>query len=264
MPTAVQSSDSWTPEQARAAFRKGLQVPTSGLAKGHTQANMLTVPREYAYDVLLFAQRNPIPCPVLEVTEPGSWRSALAPGADLRTDLPGYLVWKDGEPDTLSDATDVWREDLVTFLIGCSFSFETLLCDAGVPLRHVEQGRAVPMFLTDRPCTSAGLLHGPMVVSMRPIPASLVPKAVQVSSLMPAVHGAPVHIGAPEALGIRDLGDPDFGDAVEFREGDVPVFWGCGVTTQAALMDAKPPFAITHIPGYMFITDARDIDYKIA
>ncbi|MDQ1013296.1 uncharacterized protein YcsI (UPF0317 family) [Streptomyces sp. V4I23] len=265
MPQTTPDSASWTPEQARAAFRTGLQMPTSGLAPGRTQVNMLSVPQEWAYDTLLFAQRNPTPCPVLEVTGPGSWRSVLAPGADLRTDLPGYHVWKDGEvTDTLTDATEMWREDLVTFFIGCSFSFETLLRDAGVPLRHVEQGKAVPMYVTDRPCVPTERLHGPMVVSMRPVPASLVPKAVQVSGLMPAVHGAPVHIGAPEALGIRDLDQPEFGEAVTMHDDDVPVFWACGVTTQAALMDAKPPFAITHIPGYMFITDARDIDYKIA
>ncbi|TJZ49732.1 putative hydro-lyase [Streptomyces piniterrae] len=263
--STMQDSGSWTPKRARAAFRDGLDVPTSGLAPGHTQVNVLTVPREYAYDVLLFAQRNPVPCPVLEVTDPGSWRSVLAPGADLRTDLPGYLLWEEGQVSAkLPNATAVWREDLVTFLIGCSFSFETLLHDAGVPLRHVEQGTAVPMFLTNRPCNPAGRMHGPMVVSMRPIPARLVSKAVQVSGMMPAVHGAPVQIGDPEALGIRDLGRPDFGDPVEMRDGDVPVFWGCGVTTQAALMAVKPPFAISHIPGRMFITDVRDTEYRIA
>ena len=150
------------------------------------------------------------------------------------------------------------------FLIGCSFSFETLLRTAGVPLRHVEQGANVPMYVTNRPCAPAGRLHGPLVVSMRPIPAHLVAQAVQITALMPAVHGAPVHVGRPEALGIRDLSAPDFGDPVTVQDGDVPVFWACGVTAQAAVMHSEPPFAITHTPGHMFISDDLDIDYRIA
>ncbi|MEZ0095160.1 putative hydro-lyase [Streptacidiphilus sp. EB129] len=261
-PTAADLSDC-TPAEARAAFRAGAAAPTSGVAPGHTQANLIAVPRDLAYDLLLFAQRNPRPCPVLEVTEPGSWRSRLAPDADLRTDLPGYRVWRNGEVvDEVADAVQAWREDLVAFLIGCSF--ETLLRQAGVPLRHVEQGATVPMFVTDRECAPAGRLSGPLVVSMRPVPAGLVATAVQITGLMPAVHGAPVHVGAPEALGIRDLSRPDFGDPVEFHPGDVPVFWACGVTTQAALTRAAPPYAVTHVPGRMFVTDARDLDYRIA
>lgn len=254
-----------TPAAARAAFRAGTVVPTSAIAPGHTQANLISLPREHAYDMLLFAQRNPKPCPLLEVTEPGAWESALAPGADLRTDLPAYRVWEHGRlVDRPGEVTDVWREDLVSFLIGCSFSFETLLADAGVPLRHVEQGVNVPMYLTRRACSPAGRLHGPLVVSMRPVPAADVARACAITALMPAVHGAPVHVGDPEALGIADLDRPDFGDAVTLAEGDVPVFWACGVTSQAAVMRAKPPFAITHEPGHMFVTDARDTDYRIA
>ena len=254
-----------TPVAAREVFRAGTAQPTSGLALGHTQANLISLPREYAYDMLLFAQRNPKPCPVLEVTEPGSWRSVLAPGADLRTDLPAYRVWEDGRIVAgPREVKDVWRPDLVTFLIGCSFSFETLLLDARVPLRHVEQGVNVPMYVTNRECVPAGRLHGPLVVSMRPVPADAVARAATTTALMPAVHGAPVHVGEPGALGIADLDKPDFGDAVTFHEGDVPVFWACGVTSQAAVMHAAPPFAITHEPGCMFITDARDVDYRIA
>lgn len=265
VPAGAPDLSDCTPAEARAAFRSGTDVPTSGVAPGHTQANLISVPRDYAYDVLLFAQRNPRPCPVLEVTEPGSWHSRLAPGADLRTDLPSYSVWRDGElTGTHQDVTPWWREDLVTFLIGCSFSFETLLRTAGVPLRHVEQGTNVPMYVTNRPCAPAGRLHGPLVVSMRPIPAHLVAQAVQITAMMPAVHGAPVHVGRPEALGIRDLSAPDFGDPVTVQDGDVPVFWACGVTTQAAVMHSEPPFAITHTPGHMFITDDLDIDYRIA
>jgi len=251
--------------EARAAFRDGAVVPTSGLALGHTQANLIALPRDYAYDMLLFAQRNPKPCPVLEVTEPGSWTSVLAPGADLRTDLPAYRVWENGEVVARpTDVVDAWREDLVTFLLGCSFSFETLLLDAGVPLRHVEQGVNVPMYVTNRECVPAGRMRGPLVVSMRPVPADAVARASAITALMPAVHGAPVHVGAPEVLGIADLDKPDFGDPVRLRVGDVPVFWACGVTSQAAVMRAAPPFAITHEPGHMFITDARDVDYRIA
>jgi uncharacterized protein YcsI (UPF0317 family) len=253
-----------TPARWRAAFRAGATGPTSGLAPGHTQANLVCLPREYAYDLLLFAQRNPKPCPLLEVTEPGSWSPALAAGADLRTDLPGYRVWQNGLlVATPHDVFDLWRNDLVSFLIGCSFSFETLLQQAGVPLRHVEQDVTVPMYVTNRACVPAGRFRGPLVVSMRPIPAALVAKAAAITALMPAVHGAPVHVGAPEALGIRDLDKPDFGQPVKLADGDVPVFWACGVTSQTAVMQAAPSFAITHEPGCMFLTDARDLDHRI-
>jgi uncharacterized protein YcsI (UPF0317 family) len=254
-----------TPARWRAAFRAGTVRPTSGLAAGHTQANLVCLPREFAYDLLLFAQRNPKPCPLLEVTEPGSWRSALAPGADLRTDLPRYRVWQHGlMVATPREVTSIWRNDLVSFLIGCSFTFETLLQQAGVPLRHVEQDVTVPMYVTNRECVPAGRFRGPLVVSMRPVPAASVAAAAAITALMPAVHGAPVHIGAPEALGISDLSKPDFGAPVKFAEGDVPVFWACGVTSQTAVMRAAPPFAITHEPGHMFLTDARDLEYRIA
>jgi uncharacterized protein YcsI (UPF0317 family) len=253
-----------TPAAARALFRAGLTVPTSGWCAGATQANLVTVPQDWAYEVLLFAQRNPKPCPVLDVTDPGSYTTPLAPGADLRTDVPRYRVWRDGElSEEPTDVRHVWRDDLVTFVVGCSFSFESGLLAAGVPLRHVEEERNVAMYVTGRQCRPAGRLHGPLVVSMRPIAASLVPTAVQVSSRMPAVHGAPVHVGAPEALGITDLGSPDFGDAVRIDDGEVPVFWACGVTPQAALMASRPPFAITHAPGYMLVTDVPDSAYSV-
>jgi uncharacterized protein YcsI (UPF0317 family) len=236
--------------------------PTAGLAPGYTQANLIAVPADWAYDMLLFAQRNPKPCPVLDVTDVGSPHTVLAPGADLRTDLPRYRVWLDGtltgEPE---DATPYWRDDLVAFLIGCSFTFEFALADAGVPLRH---GRNVAMYVTDRACRPAGRLHGPMVVSLRMVPAEHVDTAVRVTALMPAVHGAPVHVGDPAAIGIDDLGRPDFGDTPVGEPGDVPVFWACGVTPQAALMASRPPFAITHAPGHMFVTDVRDAEYRLA
>ena len=252
-----------TPSEARRRFRDGLVAPTTGWSRGYTQANLVAIPQDWAYDMLLFGQRNPQPVPLLDVTDPGSTRTALAPDADLRTDVPRYRVWRDGTlVDEPTDVTDVWRDDLVTFLIGCSFSFETALLEAGVPLRHLEQGRNVSMYVTDVECRPAGRLSGPLVVSMRPIPGSQVTTAVQVTSRMPEVHGAPVHVGDPAALGIADLAAPDFGDAVQARPGDVPVFWACGVTPQAALMASAPPFAITHAPGHMVVTDVADSVYR--
>lgn len=249
-----------TAADARASFRAGLVTPTAGMAAGHTQANLIAVPADWAYEVLLFAQRNPKPCPVLDVTDPGSPRTVLAPEADLRTDLPAYRVWVDGVlAEECPDATGFWRDDLVAMLIGCSFTFESALRAAGVPLR----GSTVPMYVTNRPCRPTPRLRGPLVVSMRPVPADLVAIAVDVTRLMPAVHGAPVHVGDPAELGIDDLDRPDFGVPVEVRPGEVPVFWACGVTPQAAVMASRPPFAITHAPGHMFITDALDVEYRI-
>jgi uncharacterized protein YcsI (UPF0317 family) len=251
------------PAEARLRYRDGLVVPTSGWSAGFTQVNMVMLPKDWAFDMLLFGQRNPQPVPLLDVTEPGATSSTLAPEADLRTDLPRYRVWRDGElVDEPTAVTDVWRDDLVSFLIGCSFSFETALLDAGVPVRNIEQGRNVSMYRTKRACRSAGRLSGPLVVSMRPIPARDVVTAVQVTGRMPQVHGAPVHVGAPEQLGITNLSNPDYGDPVDAHEGDVPVFWACGVTPQAALMASRPPFAITHAPGHMFITDVPDSVYR--
>jgi uncharacterized protein YcsI (UPF0317 family) len=252
-----------TPAQARARYRGGLVVPTTGWAAGFTQANLVMLPQDWAFDMLLFGQRNPQAVPLLDVTDPGATSSPLAAGADLRTDLPRYRVWRDGElVDEPTEVTDLWRDDLVTFLVGCSFSFETALMDAGVPIRNIEQRRNVSMFRTSIQCRPAGRLSGPLVVSMRPIPGRQVAAAVQVTGRMPQVHGAPVHVGTPEVLGITDLSTPDFGDPVTMHEGDVPVFWACGVTPQAALMASRPPFAITHAPGHMFVTDIPDSVYR--
>lgn len=248
-----------SPAQARERFRGGLRTPTAAWAPGFTQANLVVLLRECAFDFMLFAQRNPKACPVLDVTEPGAPVTSLAPGADLRTDLPAYRIWEHGDPvaDTV-DITEHWGGDLVAFLIGCSFTFERALMAAGVPVRHVEQGGNVPMFVTGRQCRPAGIFSGPLVVSMRPIPPDRVATAVQVTARYPAVHGAPVHIGNPEALGVADLSKPDFGDPVTGHDGDVPVFWACGVTPQAVIAAAKLPFAITHAPGLMLVTDLRN------
>ena len=254
-----------TPAEARLAARQGPARPTSGQAPGFTQCNMISLPRDWAWDLLLFAQRNPKPCPVLDVTDPGSHRTVMAPDADLRTDIPLYRIWRDGVlTEEVTDATAHWAEhpDLVTFLIGCSFTFEGALIAAGIPVAHVDQGCNVPMFLTDRDCRPAGRMSGRLVVSMRPIPADRVAEAAMISGRTPAVHGAPVHVGLPEALGITDLQKPDFGDPVPVGPGQVPVFWACGVTPQAAVMASCPPFAITHAPGHMFVTDVPETRWQ--
>lgn len=252
------------PAEARSRFRAGVRVPTAGWAPGYAQANMIVVPREYAYETLLFGQRNPKPCPIIDVTEPGSPYTALAEGADLRTDLPAYRVWRDGElVDEPDEITRYWSDDLVAFLIGCSFTFETPMLAAGIEVRHISRGSNVSMYRTNRQCRPAGRLSGPLVVSMRPIAPDRVADAVRISGQFPSVHGAPVHIGEPEALGITDLSAPDFGDPVEIRDGEVPVFWACGVTPQAAIMTSRPPFAITHAPGYMFVSDVPDHTYAV-
>ncbi|GAA1478869.1 putative hydro-lyase [Nocardioides aestuarii] len=251
------------PREARARFRDGLATPTAGWSRGFTQANLVVLPRDLALDFLVFAQRNPKPCPVLDVLEAGEVSGPLLDG-DVRTDLPRYRVFVDGElVDEPTDVAAHWRDDLVSFLVGCSFTFESALLEAGVPVRHVEQDRNVPMYVTDRRCRPAGALAGPLVVSMRPVPAARVADAVRISGRYPAVHGAPVHVGDPAALGIADLARPDFGDAVDVRPGEVPVFWACGVTPQAAVMESRPPLAITHAPGHMLVTDARDSDYLV-
>ena len=247
-----------TPREARRLMREGRWTgPTAGLCPGYVQANLVVLPKEHAYDFLLFCQRNPKPCPLLEVTDPGDPEpKRVAPGADLRTDLPRYRVYRGGRLE--AEPTDIrawWQNDLVAFLLGCSFTFEAALLRAGVPVRHLEEGKTVPMYVTNRPCDPAGIFQGPLVVSMRPIPAGLVARTVEITARFPEAHGAPVHVGAPEALGIQDLNRPDFGDPVTVRAAEVPVFWACGVTPQAVALNAKLPLMITHAPGHMFITD---------
>ncbi|MFC7406820.1 putative hydro-lyase [Georgenia alba] len=253
-----------TPAAARALFRDGLVRPTAGWCRGWTQANLIAVPRDHAFDALLFFQRNPKPCPVLGVLEPGQVNGPLLAGGDIRTDLPAYTVYEDGrQVAEVTDARDVWRADLVAFLVGCSFTFESALLEAGIRIAHLDQGRNVPMYRTARRCEPAGGLSGPLVVSMRPIPADRVADVVRITARYPAVHGAPVHVGDPAALGIRDLDAPDFGDAVRIGPDETPVFWACGVTPQAAVMESRPPLAVGHAPGHMLITDARDSDYLV-
>ncbi|MGQ4810375.1 putative hydro-lyase [Candidatus Entotheonellaceae bacterium PAL068K] len=255
-----------TPQQIRHGIRAGQWCrPTSGLAPGYTQANLAIVRRQLAYDFLLFCQRNPKPCPLLEVLDVGDPEPReLAPGADIRTDISRYRVYRHGAlVDEVDDITAYWQDDLVSFLMGCSFTFEHPLLDADIGIRHLELGVNVPMFITNRPCKTAGVFQGPMVVSMRPLSPDQVVRAVQITSRFPAVHGSPVHVGDPAVLGICDLQQPDFGDAVPLAAGEVPVFWACGVTPQAVVMHIKPELAITHAPGYMFISDRRDSELAV-
>jgi uncharacterized protein YcsI (UPF0317 family) len=231
--------------------------PTAGLAAGNVQANLVILPKALAHDFLRFAQANPKPCPVLAVSEPGDpGLPGLGEDLDIRTDLPKYRVWRHGElREEPLDIRHVWQDDLVSFALGCSFSFEQALVEEGIELRHMTCGSNVPMYRTNIRCMPAGRFAGPLVVSMRPLAPADAIRAIQITSRFPSVHGAPVHIGLPEAIGIEDLATPDYGDSVPMREGELPVFWACGVTPQAVIAEAKPDFCITHAPGSMLITD---------
>lgn len=261
---AALSPSALTPAQARERFRGGVVRLTAGWAAGCAQANLLAVPRDWAFEVLLFAQRNPKPCPVLGVLDAGETAGPLLPGGDIRTDVPQYVVYEHGrEVARPVDATAYWRDDLVTFLLGCSFTFEDALMAEGIRVAHIDQGVNVPMYRTSRRCEPVGRLSGPLVVSMRPVPADRGADAVRITSRYPAVHGVPVHVGDPAGLGIADLAAPDYGDAVRIAPGEIPVFWACGVTPQAAVVESRPPFAISHAPGHMLVTDARDSSYQV-
>jgi uncharacterized protein YcsI (UPF0317 family) len=237
--------------------RGGWTAHTSGLASEHVQGNVVILPAAEASDFLRYCQRNPKPCPLLAVSEPGQAQlPALGTDIDICTDVPRYRVWRDGElVDMPTDISALWRKDLVTFVIGCSFSFEEALLQAGLPLRHIAQQRNVAMYRSNIATERAGIFHGPMVVSMRPFKAADAIRAIQITSRFPNVHGAPVHIGDPAQIGIADLGQPDYGDAVEVKPDEIPVFWACGVTPQAAVAQARPAFCITHAPGAMLVTD---------
>jgi uncharacterized protein YcsI (UPF0317 family) len=234
--------------------------PTAGLAPGNVQANLVILPKALAHDFLRFAQANPKPCPVLAVSEPGQPHlSGLGEDLDLRSDLPRYRVWRRGE--LIEEPTDlfhVWRDDLVSFALGCSFSFEEALAEDGIELRHISCGSNVPMYRTNIPCTPAGPFAGPLVVSMRPLKPRDAIRAIQITSRFPSVHGAPVHIGLPQTIGIGNLARPDYGDPVPVESDEMPVFWACGVTPQAVIAETRPDFCVTHAPGCMLITDFRN------
>lgn len=250
-------------DAVRALIRNGeLDAPTAGMADGFVQANLAILPKEFAADFLDFCKANPKPCPLLGVSEPGDPSlPAVAEGLDIRTDVCGYKIFKDGRcVERVSDLKAVWRDDLVTFALGCSFSFEHALVDAGLPVRHIDCGCNVPMYKTGIATVPRGRFSGPLVVSMRPFKPADAIRAICLSDRMPLAHGAPVHFGDPAAIGIRDLARPEYGDAVPVAPGEVPVFWACGVTPQAVLENAKLPFAIAHDPGHMLITDIRNAD----
>jgi uncharacterized protein YcsI (UPF0317 family) len=238
---------------------------TSGMCNGYAQANLVVLPKDLAFDFLLFTQRNPKPCPLLDVTEVGSpVPRVAAPQADLRYDIPKYRIYRHGElTDEVTNLDSYWRDDLVAFLLGCSFSFEGPLLDAGLEVRHITENHNVPMYITNIPCTPAGVFKGNMVVSMRPYTPLDAIRAIQVTTRMPRVHGAPIHFGDPAAIGIKDIYKPDFGDPDTIKADEVPVFWPCGVTPQAVVMASKPEFCITHSPGHMFITDLLNADLSI-
>jgi len=256
---------SMNPQDVKKLIREGkIDYQTSGMCNGYAQANLCILPKDYAFDFLLFCMRNPKPCPVLEVGDVGSREiKTMAAYGDICTDFPKYRIWKNGVLEReVTDISDFWQDDYVYFLIGCSFSFESELLEADIPVRHIQQGRNVPMFNTNIELQPAGKFRGNMVVSMRPIPDELVVKSVNVTAAMPRVHGAPVHIGNPQGIGISDISKPDYGDSVTINDGETPVFWACGVTPQNVIMQTKPPIAITHAPGHMFITDVKNSSLK--
>jgi uncharacterized protein YcsI (UPF0317 family) len=229
------------------------------------QGNLAILPKDLAADFLRFCQQNPKPCPVIGVSEVGDPRiPALGLDLDIRTDVPGYRVWKNGAlVDETTEISAWWRDDLVSFVLGCSFSFEEALIEEGLPIRHIACGVTVPAYRTDIACVPAGPFWGPMVVSMRPLKPAQAIRAIQITSRFPAVHGAPIHIGLPELIGIQDLAKPDYGDCVEVRADELPVFWACGITPQAVIVAAKPPFAITHVPGCMLVTDLQNAQLAV-
>ena len=254
------------PKDVRARIRKGeIQSPTAGMSAGYAQANLVVLPKELAYDFLLFTQRNSKSCPVLEVSDTGSRElPGIAPGADIANDIPKYRVYENGiMTGEYTSVAHLWRDDFVSFLIGCSFSFESELIEAGIEVRHITEGCNVPMYTTNIECEPAGIFSGRMVVSMRPIPYEQIVKAVTVTGALPKVHGTPIHIGDPGMIGIEDVNRPDFGDSVTIKQGEVPVFWCCGVTPQSVIMNTKPKFCITHAPGHMLITDIKNVTLKM-
>lgn len=236
-----------------------IDYPTAGMCGGYAQANLVILPGEYAADFREFARKNPKPCPVLEVIEGSPIVHDMGEGASIVTDIPKYFIYKDGvKVDEVTDASPYWRQGFVGFLIGCSFSFEEALLEAGIDVRHISQGCNVPMYKTGIQCERAGVFEGPLVCSMRPMTPKNAEIAAEITGRYPNVHGAPVHMGDPGQIGILDIARPDYGDPVEIREGEIPVFWACGVTPQAAVERAKPPIVITHAPGHMFITNVKN------
>lgn len=248
------------PEEVWEKIRKGeITGQTSGMCNGFAQANLVIMPEKYARDFEEFAKKNPKPCPLLEVIHGSRFVKDMGEGANILTDIPKYRIFRDGKlVEEVADATPYWTDDMVVFLIGCSFSFEEALMKAGIDVRHISMGRNVPMFRTKVMTEPAGPFKGELVVSMRPMTPEDAQKADEITGRFPNVHGAPVNIGEPEKLGIADVMQPDYGDPVDFKPGEIPVFWGCGVTPQSVIEHAKLPLVITHAPGHMFITNMKN------
>jgi uncharacterized protein YcsI (UPF0317 family) len=250
---------------ARLGYRAGKTGSTAGVASGFVQGNLAILPEKFAASFHRFCQLNPKPCPIIGMSDVGNPKiPSLGLDLDIRTDVPRYRVWRDGE--AVEEPTDImahWRDDLVAFVLGCSFSFEEALMAEGLPIRHIERDVRVPMYRTNIACNSAGPFAGPMVVSMRPFKPAQAIRAVQITTRFPAVHGAPVHLGHPHSIGIKDITKPDYGDAVPVEADEIPVFWACGVTPQAVISAAKVPFAITHAPGLMLVTDLKNKDLAV-
>jgi len=246
--------------EARHIIRAGEYTGhTAGIAPDFVQGNLCILPLAAAQEFAAFCQRNPKPCPVIGMGSPGDPSLPDLGDIDIRTDIPRYRVFKDGKlVDEPTEIRTYWSDDLVTFVIGCSFSFELPMLQEGIRLQHVARDTTVPMYRTNIACVPAGRFTGNMVVSMRPLSPADAIRAVQITSRFPAVHGAPVHLGLPEAIGIKDIMRPDFGDPPEMRPGELPVFWGCGVTPQVAIEAARPSICITHKPGSMLITDKKN------
>lgn len=232
---------------------------TSGLCPGYAQGNLVVLPRSHAFDFLLFASRNPKACPILEVIEDGKNLKETASGDLVTRVFPKYRVYRNGLlEEEVMDIDHLWQEDFVAFIIGCSFTFESALIDAGIPMKHINAKTNVAMYHTNIPCKPAGIFKGQVVVSMRPIKEKDILEVIRITSMYPKVHGAPVHIGSPELIGIKDLENPDFGVFQAVEKGELPVFWPCGVTPQGIAMTVKPPLMITHAPGHMLITDIKN------
>ncbi|PWE48185.1 putative hydro-lyase [Thioclava sp. NG1] len=246
-----------SPAALRAEIRAGrFTAPTAGQGGEALQANLVMLRGTDAAEFLRYCQANPRPCPLLAVGEPGDPSLPSLGDIDLRHDVPRYRVWRDGElVGEPSDIADLWTEDMVSFALGCSFSFEDALIRAGLPVRHITADRNVPMYRTSLPTRPAGQFSGPLVVSMRAMPAADAIEAISICQRFPLAHGAPVHLGDPSQIGIADIDAPDYGDPPVIEPGDIPVFWACGVTPQAAIVTAKPGLAITHAPGHMLVTD---------
>ena len=261
MVTAFEGLQKLATDDMRAQIRAGAYCGhTAGLGGKTLQANLAILPARYALDFMRFCQRNPKPCPLVGVSDTGNpMMTTLGGDIDIRTDLPGYYVYRDGVLDAaVADIADLWTDDMVAFALGCSFTFEHALLEAGVPVWHIANNTTVPMFRTNIATVPAGPFGGPMVVSMRAVDKRDVDRVTEISKRFPMAHGAPVHIGDPAAIGIADLNAPQWGDPAPVEAGQVPMFWACGVTPQSAVMEARLPICITHKPGHMLITDVPD------